>query len=221
MSQRYTYLEIVNGVLTRLREDTVLTLAGSDDVVVNLAKEYVNDAKTIVEKAHVWSALSYEWTLATVEGEANADLPDSDNSCIIDYVYDGQGFELKQNTKEFVRSRSLQSAGETASPRYYAIDGMNQTTGDLRLKLYPTPDATDTYTVYGYRTTDRLVNDTDAVFLPYLPILYYATALAARERGEVGGQGPDELMAIAKKYLQDAVAMEATNSDLENIWTTV
>jgi hypothetical protein len=45
--------------------------------------------------------------------------------------------------------------------------------------------------------------------------------MAARERGEVGGQTATELFSLAGVYLSDAIAHDAALNDLDNIWTTV
>lgn len=221
MSQNYTYLDLVNGVLVRLREDTVTSVSGSDDVVVELVKEFVNDAKQQVENAHTWSALTEEWIFSTVIGEKKATLTDSSRSCILDYIYDSDGIKLDQASKEFVRKRSLSNGAATSTPEYWCVDSLDPATGNVRIHMVPTPDAVRTYTVYGYQSTAKLVNDGDICLVPGLAVIYMATALAARERGEVGGQSAGELLALAKQYLQDSIAMDATNSDLENIWTTV
>ena len=62
------YLQLVNGVLMRMREDTVSTVVSSDPVVAIVAA-HVNDAKRIVEDAHLWNAERYEWTISSVVGQ--------------------------------------------------------------------------------------------------------------------------------------------------------
>ena len=47
-----TYLELVNNVLTRLREPMITSVDKSEDAVVNIVKNLVNDAKRHVEMAH-------------------------------------------------------------------------------------------------------------------------------------------------------------------------
>lgn len=220
MSGTYTYIDLVNGVLSRLREDTVLTVDGNDDVVVELVKEFVNDAKNQIENMHPWTALSHEWEFDTVADSEYVVLTSSSSSCIIDYIYKDDGDRLEQRTKEHVR-RQNKLVTDTNEPQYWCIDGIDRATGDLKLQLHPAPDAAYSYTVYGYKPENRLVNDTDLCFVPGLAVIYLATALAARERGEVGGQSAGELLGLAKQFISDAIAQDSTNSDLENTWTTV
>ena len=48
------YLQLVNGVLDRLREPQTVTVRTMDDPVVNVVKHFVNDAKRHVESAQSW-----------------------------------------------------------------------------------------------------------------------------------------------------------------------
>ena len=50
-----TYLNLVNNVLRRLREDTVTTV--TNNTYSTMVGDFVNDAKEIVESAWDWSAL--------------------------------------------------------------------------------------------------------------------------------------------------------------------
>lgn len=214
-----TYLQVVNAVLSRLREDTVTTVAGSDDVVVNMVKDFVNDAKRTVEDAHTWSVLTEDWSPVTSASADTVVLTDSARSAIIDTVYTDDGQLLRQINKSAFRQKALQSTAKN-DPSYFIVDGA-EANGDVRLRLWPAPKSAETLHVYGYHRTPELVNDTDVILVPAQPVIYYAEALAARERGEIGGLASAEILALAKQYLGDAIAMDATNSDMDNIWTTI
>ena len=58
-----TYLEIVNDVLTRLRESTVSTVSAT--VYSSLIGKFVNDAKRQIEDAFPWNILSQDITVTT------------------------------------------------------------------------------------------------------------------------------------------------------------
>lgn len=219
MSHNYTYLELVNAVLVRLREDGVSTVQGTDDVVVSMVKEFINDAKRTVEDAHTWSALSKEWEISTTIDNDKLVLTDSHKSPIIDYIYDARGQKLRLSNKESLRRKAAMST-QSGTPTHYIVDG-TEPNGDLRLRIWPAPKAVTTYMAYGYERTSPLSLDSDILAVPAAPVIYLAEALAARERGEIGGLASSELMAVAKQYLSDAIAMDATNSDLDNNWYTV
>ena len=208
-----TYLELVNGVLTRLREDTVGTLTNQDDVVVNMVKELVNDAKHTVETSHTWNPLQTEWTITTSNGTAAYTLTNAGKYATLEHIVDASGNVLPQKSKHYVRH---QPATNNNKPQAWVVDGTNN--GDLQLKLFPTPDDTYSYTAYGYALQADLSGDTDVVLVPYKPVLYLALALAARERGEVGGQTATELFGMAQQYLSDAIAYDASLDMSDDIW---
>ena len=64
-----TYLQLVQSVLRRLREDDTITSV-SDNSYSKLIGEFVNDAKRIVEDSWDWSSLRTTFTINTV---ANTD----------------------------------------------------------------------------------------------------------------------------------------------------
>ena len=209
-----TYLELVNGVLSRLREDTVTTLANQDDVVVNLVKDLVNDAKHTVETAHTWNPLQTSWDITTSTGTSSYALTNAGKYVSIEHIVDASGNVLPQKSKHYARH---QPATTNNQPQVWAVDGVDGS-GDLKVKLFPTPDAAYSYTAYGYALQSELSSDSDVLLVPSKPVLYLALALAARERGEVGGQTSVELFGMAKQYLSDAIAYDATLDMSDDIW---
>ena len=61
-----TYLDLINNVLRRLREDTVTTANATD--YSSLIGDLVNDAKKIVENSFDWTSLRDSITINTVSG---------------------------------------------------------------------------------------------------------------------------------------------------------
>jgi hypothetical protein len=59
-----TYLNIVNEVLRRLREDEVSSV--TQNTYSKMVGDFVNDAKQIVEDSHDWSALRTTVVVPTV-----------------------------------------------------------------------------------------------------------------------------------------------------------
>ena len=58
-----TYLDLVNNVLRRLREDTVTTV--SANTYSAMVGDFINDAKQLVENAWDWSNLRSTLTITT------------------------------------------------------------------------------------------------------------------------------------------------------------
>jgi hypothetical protein len=211
-----TYLELVNGVLTRLREDSISTLAGEDDVVAVLAADLVNDAKNTVETAHNWSALRTEWPVTTTAGTALYTLADSRDITFLESVTDSNGRDVREMQNKELRSRARARPAE-AKPEWYAVSGAD-IAGDKQVTLHPTPNAA--YDLYfdGHKKQPNLKLDNDILLVPAQPVMYLAYALAVRERGEVGGQTSAEIFGMAAGYLSDAIARDAELNYLDDIW---
>ena len=218
-----TYLELVNDVLIRMREDPIDSIGGSsqaelNDPVAYMVKQFVNDAKRVVEDSHVWNALRGEWVVVTSQGTSMYPLTGSGGRAVLDAVYSAWGGAIREATLNKIRKDSLRGGENT--PMYYAIDGTDAN-GDARIRLSPTPKDTGNFHVYGFKYQDDLQKDTDVLKVPHKPVVYYALALAARERGEVGGQTSTDILGLAKNYLSDAIALEAASNSLDDIWVSV
>jgi hypothetical protein len=218
-----TYLELVNDVLIRMREDTIDSIGGSSqaelgDPVAYMVKQFVNDAKRMVEDSHAWNALRDEWVVVTSQGTPTYPLTGSGGRAVLDAVYSAWGGAIREATLNKIRKDSLRGGENT--PMYYAIDGTDAN-GDARIRLSPTPKAAGNFHVYGFKYQDDLQKDTDVLKVPHKPVVYYALALAARERGEVGGQTSTDIFGLAKNYLSDAIALDAASNSLDDIWVSV
>lgn len=215
-----TYLELVNEVLKRMREDTVENVVSNDDVVADMVTALVNDAKRVVEDAHTWNALRYEWLTNTVAETELYSLTSAKNYARIEYILTTYGQGLTEVPLQKIRMLKAQPNTVTQQPTYYAVNGLDAN-GDIRIEVFPKPDAVYPLNIYGFKRQPDLVASDDVLLVPSKPVVYLALALAARERGEVGGQTAAEIFAMAKTYLSDAVAWDASLNDLDNIWMSV
>lgn len=210
------YLDIVNRVLKLLREDVVATVA-DDDAVVQLVATYVNDAKTQVENGFHFNALRYDWEATVVAGADNFLLTDSGRAPIVEEVWGPNGHMLRELSDRDVRRLRRQNNVTTATePTYYAVDGA--VGGKLRIRIHPAPTAAYEVEVVGYKKQADLVNDSDVLLVPAMPVIYFAYALAARERGEVGGQTAAEIFGMANEYLKNAITQDAALNNYEQNW---
>lgn len=196
-----------------MREDSVITLAGTDDVVVDLVKRYINDAVRTVSEAHTWSALAETWTVDSSVGVKQVTIA-APVASVIDAVYNPAGHALHHASRNELVRRGL-SAPAVNNPRYFSLDGT------AKLLLWPTPITAKTYTIVGFAQHAMLATDSDEILVPHLPVEHLALAFAARERGEVGAQSVPELLGIAGQSLTDAIALDASNTPTDNIWTSV
>lgn len=209
------YLALVNGVLMRLREREIATVREHEDPVVNLAKTFINDAKRYVEAAHGWNATRYLWEFSTVVDQPSYILEETSNGARI------TGVELEGMRLHQWDLRTLMHGDAVAGKPYrWAFDGTDDA-GNLSMRFDNVPDDSWPIKVLGWRQLPDLKDDLDMLRVPDQPVLYYALALAARERGEVGGQTATELFAMAQNYISDAIALDANLSPTEYTWAVV
>ena len=214
-----TYLEIVNKVLRRLREDTVDTV--SQNTYSALVGEFVNDAKRMVEDAWDWSALRTTLTVTTSSDIFNYVLTGSGNRIeLLDVVNDTSNFFMKYRDQHWFNKTFLVDEPATSSPMYYCFNGIDAN-GDTAVDLSPIPDSTYSLRFNALLRTPELSADTDEVLIPTLPIVHLATALSVAERGESGGQSAAELLNVANKMISDAIALDAYKHPEELVYTAV
>ena len=209
------YLQLVNGVLDRLREPQTVTVRTMDDPVVNVVKHFINDAKRHVEATHSWNATRNLWQFGTVSGTAGYPLQQTAGGARITQV-------SRADASRYMEQWDLMSviSQRIGAPWRWAWEGTDDA-GNIMIRFDPIPDDVYAITILGHRNLPDLADDLDELRLPDQPVLYYALALAARERGEVGGQTAGELFNMAQQYISDAIALDATLSPTEYTWALV
>lgn len=214
-----TYLEMVNKVLIRLREDEVATV--NQTAYSKLVGEFVNDALRVVEDAWDWSALRTTLTVTTSANIFNYVLTNSQNRVkILDVVNDTSNFFLKYKTQHWFNNTFLNTTPATGSPQYYTFNGVDSN-GDTAVDIYPIPNGVYDVRFNVVQRTPELTSDTDEITIPSLPVIHLAVALATRERGESGGNLTPELFASADRMLSDAVALDANKHPEETVFVAV
>jgi len=213
-----TYLNLVNNVLRRLREDEVSSVQST--TYSKLAGDFVNDAKKIVEDAWDWSGLRTTLTVTTSSGIFNYVLTGSQNKIkVLDVINDTSNIFMQYQTQHWFNDKYLNQSPPSGAPEYYTYNGVDSS-GDTQVDIYPKPDG-----VYNLRFNCVLRNaelsaDDDQLVIPSQPVIHTAVALLARERGETGGTSAPEYFGIADKYLSDAIALDAQKHPEETIWYT-
>jgi len=214
-----TYLQLVNKVLTRLREGNVDTVG--QNTYSALVGEFVNDAKRTIEDSWDWSALRTTLTVTTTSGIFNYSLTGSGNRIeLLDVINDSSNFFMKYRDSHWFNKTFLVDEPATGSPMYYGFNGVD-VNGDTAVDLSPIPDSVYSLRFNAILRTPELSADTDTVAIPTLPIVHLATALAVAERGESGGQSAAELLGFAKTLLNDAIALDAGKHPEELVYTAV
>jgi hypothetical protein len=214
-----TYLQLVNSVLRRLREDEVDTV--DQNSYSKLIGEYVNDAKRAVEDAWDWTALRTAITVTTSSSTYNYTLTGSQNRLKVLNVIDqtSNNFVLYRGTNWMDREY-LVDPDPTGAPKYYAFKGVDAS-GDNKVDFYPKPDGVYSIDFNVVKRTADFTSDSETLAVPSSPVIQLATAFGARERGETGGTSAAEMFAIADTTLADAIALDAALHSEETIWNVV
>ena len=213
-----TYLNLVNNVLRRLREDQVTTVYAN--TYSTMIGDFINDAKGIIETAWDWSHLRKTIDISTIDGiHTYSLLGTQDYGKILTIMNDTANMPMEYRPQSWVDEKYVLGAAAEGIPTFYTYNGVDDA-GDSQIDLYPRPN--DTYVIKAKMVIRNapLAVDADKLFIPSQPVLHLALALASRERGETGGTSTPEYFALADKYLSDAIAMDAQKHPDETIWYT-
>jgi hypothetical protein len=214
-----TYLQLVNSVLRRMRENEVTSFENSTDSYVKLIGEFVNDARRIVEDAWDWSALRKTITVTTSNTEFSYSITGTNNSFkLLDVINDTSNLFMRPASSSWMNNAYLIQEPISGSPEYYSWNGVDAS-GNALVDVYPKPDQAYTLRFNIVDRGDPFTADADKLVVPSSPVIQYAVALAARERGETGGTSAQELFALADTTLADAVAFDAARFPSETVWT--
>ena len=214
-----TYLNLMNSVLRRLREEETTSVTST--TYVKMVGDFINDAKTLVGQAADWSALRETLTISTTASDNTYSLTGGgDNVKVMSVINDTQNCFMEYQTKNWFNDALYISNAVEGAPKYFTYNGLDSN-GDTQVLVGPTPDG-----VYNLRfdLTKRqadLTANTDSLLIPAQPVIHLAVALLARERGETGGTSTAEYFQIANQYLSDAIAIDAAKHPEEMVFRTV
>ena len=213
-----TYLNLVNSVLRRLREEEVSSVQSS--TYSKMAGDFVNDAKRIVEDAWDWSALRTTLTITTTDDIFNYVLTGSQNRIKeLNVINDTSNIIMEYRPAKYFDEQYLVQDPVKGSPKFFTYNGIDSD-GDTQIDVYPKPDGVYTLRFNCVLRTADLSADGDDLLVPAMPVTHLAIALLARERGETGGTSAPEYFQIANQYLSDAIALDAQKHPEEVIFYT-
>ena len=212
-----TYLQLVNDVLTRLREANVSTV--SQNTYSALVGKLVNDAKREVEDAWNWETLRSTYSFNTTASTVSYALAGSGDKFRVLAAYNdtNDNFLEQRPSKFFTENILLSPSAVEGIPAYYGVNGID-TNGDGLVDIYPVPDGVYTIRFDLAVPEAELSSDSDLTRLNKTAIVSLAWAKAIEERGEDGGVGVSSQYAVAKQALADAIAIEAGRKADEVNW---
>ena len=213
-----TYLETVNDVLIRLRENEVTAV--NDTAYSKLIGKYVVDAQRQVEDSYNWNALSNTLTMITLPNLFNAVLVGSGvRFRLIDVIDDTNNRILKYRSSKEMNDLFLNQEQKKGPPEYFNFNGVSPE-GDTQVDLYPIPDAVYTVRFNIIQPQDPLKFDADRLLVPAEPVIFLAYAKALAERGEDGGMLTSEAYQLFQQSLADHISNESNLFEEEFIWAS-
>lgn len=211
-----TYLELVNNVLRRMREDEVDNV--NESTYSKMVGDFVNDAKDLVESSWDWSSLRTSLEVPVTSGTTIYSLTGTkDKGKIFNLINDTSNVFMEYRSLTWFDDKRFNSPATTGVPEYYTYNGVDSS-GDSQIEVYPPPDGNYTLKANIVIRNAKLTANLDTLDIPAEPVIHSAVAFLARERGETGGTAAAEYFAIANRYLADAIALDAQKNPDEVVW---
>lgn len=203
-----TYLQAVNDVLVRLREEEVSTV--SETSYSALIGKFVNDAKRHVEDAYEWNVLGTTSTITTTSGTYSYSLTGAGQKFRVQDAINSTSKIGLENIPFALMNRYLSfGTPSTSIPEYYTFDGVDSN-ADTKVTLFPIPDGVYTIKFSLVVPQAVLTDDSTVISVPAELIVQSAYARALVERGEDGGLSSSEAYQLYRSMLSDYIATEAT-----------
>jgi hypothetical protein len=211
-----TYLQAVNSVLRRLRESEVSTV--NESAYSKMIGELVNDAKSSVEAAYGWNALTQTLTATTSADVFSYVLTGSGvRFKVLNVINDTSNTFLRLAPLSFMTQQFLPTSPQKGTPNYYIFNGQDSN-GDSLVDLFPIPDGAYDVRFNVVLPQAALTSDNTIIKVPADVVILNAYARAVVERGEDGGIQSSEAYALAKNLMSDYISLESNRSIDDTNW---
>jgi len=212
-----TYLNLMNGVLRRLREEEVSDV--TETAYSKMVGDYINDAKSLVQDSHAWSTLRKTIVVPTVADTTEYSLTGAGERVkLYSAINDTSNFFMHYESPNWFNNAYYISGEVTGTPDSYTFSGIDSN-DDTKVRVYPKPSGVFSLRFDVCSREPDLTVDSSTTVLPAMAIIHNAVALLARERGETGGTTTQDYFIIADKHLSDAIAQDAYKNPEEFIYT--
>ena len=212
-----TYIEIVNSVLVRLREEKVETI--EENEYSSLIGQLVNLAKVEVENSYNWEALRTTVHLVTAVDTFHYELLGTTSNIRTLDVYNASSRTwMNSKTTEWFDRAFAPDDVTKDSPFAYCFNGISDK-GNVEVDVYPIPDKIEKLRFNMTSPQKALTLDGDVLYVPYELVVENALARAIEERGEDGGSSNQD--GRYQRLLADFISMESSRKPIETIWRAV
>lgn len=215
-----TYLELVNTVLRRVREQEVVSVQQS--AYSKLIGDYVNETKKEIEESWDWNVLRQTIEVTTTPGVSSYSLTGATpKTKILEAYNDTKENFLKVATKHYANEQLRVLANPpTGDAYYYSINGVDAS-GYLKVDIVPVPSGEQVLKFDCYVPQVDLSDDLDELKIDSNAVIQGTLMKAIIERGEDGGRGSDLQIEAYRKAVGNAIAIEA-NRDADSLtWDLV
>lgn len=209
-----TYLECVNRVLRRLRENEVTTV--NETPYSKLIGDLVNVVKVEIEDAWDWTVLRTTLSAYTSSSLFNYVLVDSGTRFrVLNVINDTDDIFMLERPSDWFDEQFLMNDQQLGSPMYYNFNGVNSN-GDSQIDIFPVPDGVYDIRINVVLPQQELVTDSTQILIPANVLVEGAIARAISERGDDGGYVEQEQR--YRSLLADLIAIEAGKRSDEITW---
>lgn len=214
-----TFLQIINRVLARMREDSVA--AHDTTTYSTLIGTFVNAVKAEIEDAYHWPSLRDTYSVSTTPATSAYSLTSSGMNAVIKSAWDsttGRKLTKGTNTKFDERFFGVGSnAVQTGAPTEYIPAGFDVNL-DLTVEVWPVPTSTNVLKFNVYRPQADYSASADVPLIPQTVLIEGAVAMAMAERGDEGGTAIQKQEAFYRDLLASAVTRAQAEDESETDW---
>lgn len=214
-----TYLEAVNRVLVRLREEEVTTV--NQNSYSKLIGTFVNDAKRMVEDAWDWSSLRTTITVTTEADVFSYNLLGTNSSFkTLDVLNDTKNCFMEHIPSTEMNKLYLIQPVVEGSAQQYTWNGFSEA-GNAIVDIYPKPNSVESLRFNIVQRENEYTDDADVFYVPTQAVIQLAQGFAMEERGETGGQTSGAMIQLGRSTLADAISLDVARFPTELIWEDV
>lgn len=205
-----TFAQLINKVLTKLREDTIASSVPPG--YPTLVAQIVNEAKEDIENVGPWYGLRTTVDIVTTPGVDQLSLAAYNDRSYL--LMDNNEPQAYITTTNYWRRLTLISQSEMNAMRIFSPSTPNNTpqwisfdypsTG-IVATLFPAPNSAYNVRLVLVVPQSDLVNATDALLIPGLPVWREAVVRCMEERGEEFAGPLDGERQRAARALNDAM----------------
>lgn len=212
-----TYLEVINRVLSRLREDTVA--APTTTVYSTFIGTLVNLVKAEIEDAWYWNTLRDTYTITAVPGTTSYALTSAGMNCVILSAFNTTSpLRMSRGTNyDFDEKFFNVTTIQTGTPELFIPAGVNSSS-DMLIDIWPSPSSTNTLKINVYRPQADLSTATTVPMVPQTVLIEGVVARAMLERGDDGGTAAQLQEQLYRDLLASAVSRDSAQDDYELDW---